>query len=482
MVARALGPTIYGRYTYFCFLMALVLGLSDLGFNSRGLNVLVRAEPLGDTATIVAELRRLLVVGFFRAIVIGATAAVVFHNEPLAGLLVGLGIMLQAFLGAGLSISLVARRRYRVLTASSVAFSLTQSIATSWVAVTTHDAALTVGVFFASQLITAAVAAAFAPWSLIVHARGRDQPRQPRPQFRTLLAFYTSFICQLIVFGQSETIILHDTHRAVALGLFAIATTLSVRATLLTDALYGALLPSIGAAFTRGVAGAERAYSTALRFSSLLVLSTTVLLSPLVVIIGPIVLGSHAGAVRVATVVTLGGSLLQTFVYPLSYVASVETQRATIAFPALLGAVLDAGLSLLLIPRYGLFGAATASLVGGLAFALSLCLMIRIPPGTATALRAQLIRVVAMIAVVMISGIATEHAGIEIALGVMWISGLIVYVACRFGGGVLTTTDLDKLRAAEKRWPITVSPRTWRVASRLLLVASRSSIAPGADA
>ena len=33
VVARALGPTIYGRYTYLGFLIILVLGLSDLGFN-----------------------------------------------------------------------------------------------------------------------------------------------------------------------------------------------------------------------------------------------------------------------------------------------------------------------------------------------------------------------------------------------------------------------------------------------------------------
>jgi O-antigen/teichoic acid export membrane protein len=439
--------------------------------------VLVRAVPLGDTATIVAELRRLLVIGFYRAIVIGATAAVIFHSEPLAGLLVGLGMMLQS-LSAGLSISLVARRRYRVLTGSSVAFSLAQSIATSWVAVATHDAALTVGVFFASQLITAAVAAAFAPWSLIVHVSRQEYPRRPRPQFRTLLAFYTSGTCQLIVFGQSETIVLHYAHQPVALGLFAVATTLSVRATILTDALYGALLPSIGAASTRDRDGTDRAYSAALRFSSLLVLSTALLLGPLVVVVGPIVLGSHAGAVRVATVVTLGGSLLQTFVYPLGYVAAVETQRVAIAFPALLGAFLDAGLSFLLIPHHGIFGAAVASLAGGLAFGLSLCLVIRVPARARIVLRSQLVRVLVMIAVLMVSGVVVEHDAIGIALGVMWISALAVYSGCRFGHGVLTTTDIARLRAASERWPITFS-RTWRVANHLLLVAFR---ARGVDA
>ena len=254
VIARALGPTIYGRYTYLGFLVILVLALSDLGFNSRGLSVLVRAQALGDTTTIVAEIRRLLVVGFFRAIVIGAVIADIFRNEPLAGLLVGLGVMLQV-LTAGLGISLVARRRFRVLTASSVTVSLAQSIAASWVAVTTHDAALTLGVFFASLLINAAVFVAFAPWSLIVHTLKRvhnlrrERLGRSRPQIRTLLAFYISVTCQLIVFGQSETIILHHAHRAVALGLFAIATTLSVRG----NAAHRCLVRSSSSKCRRGV-------------------------------------------------------------------------------------------------------------------------------------------------------------------------------------------------------------------------------------
>ena len=73
------------------------------------------------------------------------------------------------------------------------------------------------------------------------------------------------------------------------------------------------------------------------------------------------------------------------------------------------------------------------------------------------ALRSQLIRVVVMIAVLVISGIATEHAGMGIALAVMWISVLSVYWACRFGKGVLTATDIDRLRSAEQGWPITLS-------------------------
>ncbi len=480
IVARALGPTAYGRYTYLGFLIVLVLGLSDLGFNSRGLSVLVRAEALENKTAIVAEMRRLLKIGLCRAAVIGSIAAVVFHGVPVAGLLVGLGIMLQA-VSAGLSISLVARRRYRLLTISSVAFSLTQSIAISWVAVATHNPALTVGAFFASQLITAAVAAACAPWPQLLHSRKLEHSLRTRSQVGTLLAFYVSATSQLIVFGQSETIILHFTHQAVALGLFAIATTLSARATLLTDALYGALLPSVGSASTRDADGASRAYSASLRFSALLILLTAMLLGPVVVIVGPIVLGSHAGEVRVATVITLSASLLQSFVQPLGYISAVHMQRSAIAVPALLGAVIDVGLSLLLIPHFGMLGAATASMGGGLAFGLSLCAMVEITQSVAKVLRSQLVRVAIMIAVLLIAGIATEHSTAVLALAIMWASTIAVYILCRLGNGVLTTSDVDRLKAWEGRLRFSFSPRTWSIAGRVFLVASDASISRGAQ-
>ena len=72
------------------------------------------------------------------------------------------------------------------------------------------------------------------------------------------------------------------------------------------------------------------------------------------------------------------------------------------------------------------------------------------------ALRSQLIRVVVMIAVLVISGIATEHAGMGIALAVMWISVLSVTWpadsarACSDDGHPPT-------ESAEEHWPITLS-------------------------
>jgi hypothetical protein len=108
--------------------------------------------------------------------------------------------------------------------------------------------------------------------------------------------------------------------------------------------------------------------------------------------------------------------------------------------------------------------------------------MTRIPPGTKAPLRSQLLRVLVMIVVLIISGIATEHAGVGIALGTMWVSVLSVYLACRFGNGVLTTTDVERVRAAEDHWRITFSAHIWRFADLLFLVARNASIAQGPDA
>ncbi len=476
IVARALGTSKFGLYTYWIFLLILIAGLSDLGVNTRGTNILVRAWASGETKTVAAEMRRMLRLNVARALILGVGTTVVFRAHPAAAALITTAVMLRA-VSAVFSISLVARRRYRALAMSSIGTTIAQSIATSWVAVATHDAALTVAVFVVGQLIDVAVAFALAPWPLL---RKASQPatRLQRLQLRTLLAFYSLGLCQLVIFGRSESLVLHQTDQAVALGLFAIATTLAARATLLTDALYSALVPSLGAASTRDHEGAARAYSTALRFSSLLVLLTALVLGPAIVVVGPVVLGASGGAVRVATAVILGGSLLQTFVYPLTAIASLEMQRRAVAFPALVGAVLDIGAALILIPGHGLSGAAVASLIGALGFAFGFCTIVRLRGPTVQTLRAQLLRVITMIAALIAAGIATQNASAVIAFAAIWATTITVYFLCGAGHGVLTGEDLTRLRAAAPRLAIRVPRAARGYVNRALLVASDGALVP----
>ena len=422
----------------------------------------------GDTDTITAEMRRLLRLSFARALVLGLATVIVFHGHPAAAVLVASVSMLRA-VSVVLGITLIAQRRYRALSASSVGVTMVQSVATSWVAIATHDPALTVGVFFAGQLVDVAVAFALAPWPLIRH-RSTAATKLPRLEMKTLLSFYALGLCQLVIFGKSETIVLHYTNQSIALGLFAVATTLAARATLLTDALYGALLPSLGVASIRGRDGAAQAYSTALRFSSILVLLTALVLGPAIVVVGPILFGASGGAVRAATAVILGGSLLQTFVYPLTAIASLEMQRGAIALPAALGALLDVAAAVLLIPRFGLAGAAIASLVAGLTFGLGFCVMVRLHGSALRTLRAQLIRVGLMISALIAVGVLTQDAAPAVAAGAMWCTAIVVYLMCRAGGGVLIGEDVGRLKAAAPRLALRL-PRTARgLAVRALLV------------
>src|SRR5436309_1587421 len=89
IVARALGTTEYGQFAYWLFFVGLVGGLSDLGVNTRGVNVLVRAWPRGDTATVASELRLLLRVGVVRAVVVGLVSAAILREDPTAALVIG---------------------------------------------------------------------------------------------------------------------------------------------------------------------------------------------------------------------------------------------------------------------------------------------------------------------------------------------------------------------------------------------------------
>lgn len=469
VVARSLGTTAYGRYSYLLFVIFLVGALLDLGFNSRGMSVLVRAYPAGETEVIGRELRLLLSVGVVRGLFLAVAVFVVFHGSTLPMVLAASSIVLST-ITAGLGLYLVAQRRYRVLSWSSVAVSVAQSAATSAVAITTRDAALTVSVFFAGQLITVLVVAALAPWSLIL----RPAPRATRPQRaspRTLISFYIAGTGQLLIFGQSEFLILRFFHQPYALGLFAIAATLAARATLFTDALYGALLPSVGAASTRSVDGVGRAYATSIRFSAILVLATTAVLGPPVIVFGPLVLGSHTASVRGAAALTLGGSLLQTFVYPLGSIATVEIQRRALVLPALMGAVSDIVLSIALIPSFGVYGAAVASLAAAAVFCLSLVGLVKTPALASSAVVSQLGRVGSVIVVLVALGVLSEHLSAWLALLIMWPVLVLAYALCRLGGGVLTRDDLTRLRGVTDRSRFRPVPSMWRVARMLLLVA-----------
>jgi O-antigen/teichoic acid export membrane protein len=471
IVARTLGAASFGQFTYWVFVMGLVAGLSEFGVNTRGVSVLARAWPAGDTALFRAETWRMLRFGVLRALMLGVASLIVFRGHPLTAALVAAVTMLRAV--GVFSFSLVAQRRFRLLTRTSVAVTLAQSIGTSWVAIATHNPALTVGVFFAGQLIDIAVGFAFAPWSLLLR-RSKPRVRLPRLELRTLLAFYLLGVCQLVIFGKSETLFLHYTGQAIALGFFAIATTLAARATLLTDALYSALVPSIGAAANRDPEGAGRAYSTALRFSSILVLLTALVLGPAIVVVGPLILGASGGTVRVATALTLGGSLLQTFIYPLTAIAAVEMQRSAVALPALLGALFDIVGAIVLVPSYGLTGAAIASLLGALGFGLGFSLAVRLHGAAARTLREQLLRVAAMIAALIVSAVATQTLGPVVSCAAMWIAALGVYALCGLGGGVLLSADIERLRSALPRAALRVFGVSQRLLNHALLVAKTS--------
>jgi O-antigen/teichoic acid export membrane protein len=445
IVARGLGAVGFGRFSYLLFVITLLGTVSEVGVNSSATSVLVRLWPSNDLIAVGAELRRLLIFGAMRAAVLALAAVALFWSRPVVGYCLALVVAAQATL-APFSIALVARRRYRVLTAASIGVTVVQAVVSSFVALKTRDPELTFLAFLACNLVAGCTALALAPWALILRSGPRASESHPgRRKLRVHAAFYISSVCLAIVFGRSETILLERSGQAVALGLFAIASTLAARATLLTDALYAGLLPGLGEASSRDAYAASRAYATAIRFSSMLVLLTAVVAAPVFVILGPIALGSTDHTVRIATAIMLIASLVQTFVYPLAAIAAVELQARGIAWPGLGGAMLDIGCALLLVPRYGLVGAAIASLAGCLAYSALIGASIRLGSSPREALRSQYPRVALMAAVLAASCIASSRLAWPAALCIVLVSTAVTFYLLGSRGGVLSAADVERL-------------------------------------
>jgi O-antigen/teichoic acid export membrane protein len=469
IVARALDSTVFGRYNYLFYIVVLVTKLADFGITARITNALVIALPLGQLARVRAEMRLLLRFGLVKAVALAIFVAALLHRDPVAAAIGGVGTFLQIATSA-LSTAILAQKRFRLLSLAALGVTVAQSVLTSWVALATSSAELTLAVFLGGQVVTAVIGIAFAPWSVIWGkvASKRVLPSR-RDNLSAQLALYAFGVCQLIVFGKSETIVLGYTDQAVALGLFAIATTVAARATLLMDSLHGALLPGIGEASTRDREAVGRAYSTSIRFSSLLVLITALVLGPPLVVYGPVILGADGAAVQIACAVTLAGSLLQSFVYPLTVVASVEVQRRAIMIPSVIGAAVDVAAAVALVPAYGIYGAMTASVLAAVTYAGILCWIVEIPPSARRTLWEQSARVVAIVGLLAVLGGATAQWSHGAAVAAVGFGVVVAYAAAAYGSGVLVPSDLAALKAAipgNRSVPISLR----RAATRALLV------------
>ncbi len=150
-------------------------------------------------------------------------------------------------------------------------------------------------------------------------------------------------------------------------------------------------------------------------------------------------------------------------------------QRKAVAVPSLVGAILDVVAAVILIPRYGLQGAAIASLLGALGFGLCLCTMVRLHGVAAKTLRAQLSRVAAVILALTLATVATSGVGPIIAFGATLGAAVGTYALCGVGRGVLTSADVERLRSAAPRVAVRTPAIAHGVLPHMLLVARMSS-------
>jgi O-antigen/teichoic acid export membrane protein len=366
VVARALGPTEFGRFAYLSFLVPLLCESTDLGVGQATVREASRSFAGGSLQATQSVIAKGTGWNLLRMpLLLGATLLVA-RPSPLVALL--LAVFLLVYLGGG-GFAFALNAENRVGTAAKLAF--LQGLATGATSIGFALAGASGATVWAAAWMSGIVAF---PVSIAVAnpelRRAALRPRLPRGlpggfwRFGMLSAAVS--VLYALVFSRSEIVILHAFGRHEALAVFALAYGLAQRLTLPADAMLGPLVLALSALDAahpdRLRPGFERALRVAAAGSGLVAaagLASVALLAPYMY--GP----KYQGVGLVFAALALV-SLVQTAAQP--YVALAYAQaRASAPLRAYAAAlVVDVLVTIALIPSSGIWGAVAGNAIGGL--------------------------------------------------------------------------------------------------------------------
>jgi O-antigen/teichoic acid export membrane protein len=365
LVARSLGVVNYGSLAVLTLAAALALSISDLGVTEATVQWGAAAHSKGNRQFVAELLQKAL--GFHLLVqlpVVAVVLAVVARGEnlPLLGALLG-GTMISVCLS---SVGLAIGIENKTAGAAKVAIvnNLVIQAAVSMVAVLSKSPILV----WATRSVAAN--ALFPAYLILLPPRMRRivvcpaWPNRLPPGFWRF-AILTSLggLLSLLVFSRTELLVLDWAGAAAAAGLFALAFGLSAQISAPIDALLGPLNPAIAGIVATRPDLIHRTMVRVTRLSGLLG-AAVVLALPLVYAVIPVLYGSQYRGAALAFVVLGASSCLQSTINPL--LAFNRARHASHAMLGIYGAALVAnvGPALMLIPRYGLWGAVVANTCG----------------------------------------------------------------------------------------------------------------------
>lgn len=369
VLARVLGAAGFGQYALYAFVVATVIGLSDLGFTSGQVQRGAAAFGRGDAEALGKMSGQALTWSLLRWPLLFCAFALYLHDVVATVAL----IVVAGFAVACSGVSLVLVCSIRNAELSRLSF-----VAGTLSAAATITACL--GGAPPARILAFGLATQYSANALQLLYLRRDRPAwrhafrprsltDARSDFTFGFTTYMSAQMATLTLSRSELLFFAPAQE-VARGVFAAAYTVSSRLTLPIDAMYGALGASLSA--VDATDDASRGMARALRLSGTLF---SLLAGPgvLLALVAADVLfpAAYTGIGR-ACVVLATTSLLVSSANPI--IASYYARRRL--RPLLRGSALallvNVALSLLLISPFGLVGAVVANAASAVVYAAAL--------------------------------------------------------------------------------------------------------------
>jgi O-antigen/teichoic acid export membrane protein len=378
VAGRILGPAGFGQYSLYSFAIPVLLMLVDFGMAASFTWSATAGRAAEDGSTQPA-LRATVTWNALKLPVVWVVALVAMSDEPAAAVV--LAMCLTVFLmSQGLATAVTASRGYAALSASAFLNTAVAAVGVIVACVITDSPEWAAAAFWGGRVASVPVLWVKSPRELRGAAVTPGSLRLDRRSWRFGLSSHVAALLDTWVFGRSELLFLGRVGATTAQGQFAVASTIGQRATIVADAVYGALGIAMVALRSTEPDRFAEAFSRAIRLTTLLaVVTATVVTVPAALLAGP-VFGGEYGEVAEASAILLVLALLRTTLQPLlSWVFTERVSRALIV-PGICAAALDIGLCLLLIPQAALLGAVVANAASTVTFLVLTTATAGLPP------------------------------------------------------------------------------------------------------
>ena len=369
VVARALGPTGYGRLAVVTLVLGVATSLTNLGVTDAALQWGAAAHARGDSATVDGMLRRVL--GFAVLVqlpLLLVTVLVVLRgSSPAAVAAALLGVALSMAVGpASLAATIESRTAggAKITMATNVVL---QAVVAAAAVLTRSPAHVWAARSAAGGLLQGAYYLLLGPARRRALARPLPPRGLPAGFWRFALLTAAGGVVGMLVFSRSELLVLDASHAAAAAGLFALAFGLSQQVTAPVDAMLNPLSPAVAGIVAAHPQRAPHTLLRSTRVAAVMAAALVAVVFPALYVALPVIYGDRFTAAADIFLPLGVASCVQSVVNPLLTFARARRRSGALLTINCVALVLDLAVAVALVPLIGVWGAVVANVAGQLA-------------------------------------------------------------------------------------------------------------------